>query len=236
MLRTPQGEGQDAGQQTANSSQRPRQRTQNGDRRSGASNRQSQGARPGFSNKSFSAPKTLTEQVEKRAGPRTEWPKNAKRQIARKPKRPFARKEGGNATSDYTGDDTPRQPRRDFDENGLLVLKGPHKQISQVSQPMLPAFAPLPTSPAPSSNAASGKSTVANVSNTLGVVPYVSRALPTDGSGTSGNPLGAMDNARLALSRVKELNNRKRENALSIVQRLVGSRAAGTGKTVSASS
>ena len=44
--------------------------------------------------------------------------------------------------------------------------------------------------------------------------------------GADALALGALDNARLALSRVKELNNRKRANALSIVQRLVDSKSA----------
>lgn len=221
------------GERPAAFSERPqRQRTDNGDRRNKPFNKQDQSSQPKFSSKSFAAPKTLTEQVEGRAGPRSEWPKNEKKQGSRKPKKTFARRtQGGSATSDYSGgkDDNPRQPRRDYDGNGLLVLKSPHRQISQVLQPMLPAFTPLPTTsstPSPTS----GKSTVVSVSNALGGIPYVSRALPTDASGISGEPRTVMDNARLALSRVRELNNRKRKNALSIVQRLVDSKVAGARK------
>ncbi|KAI5122369.1 hypothetical protein M0805_004126 [Coniferiporia weirii] len=150
----------------------------------------------------------------------------------RRAKRPMKKKAQTSNTNTYTvrGPTDPelndyaggpdRQPTRKYDEDGILVLKGEHAQISQPIRPVLPTFAPHRL-PATIQVRVSG-----SVETSLRIASYADRAMPGAAGQPKKNVLGIMDNAQLALSRVRDLEARPRNKALSIVRKMADPPAA----------
>lgn len=116
--------------------------------------------------------------------------------------------------NDYT--DKFATPSRRYDENGLLTLKGLHEQLNPAVRPILPKFA----KPSKLSSRAASTAKKTPVAPTLRIVPYVDRAPPKSANDPDNNMLGVFDNAKLALSRVRDLEMSDRRDALGIVEKM----------------
>lgn len=137
-------------------------------------------------------------------------PKRASTTISKRPNLP-----SNPALNDYTGE----SPVRKYDEKGLLVYPGQHAQLSQPITPKVTSF----VSPTPLQSGASDAELkrVSTLVPALVVSSYAGRAIPKAASKQVGAGLDIMDNAKLALCRVRDLRNTQRTKAIRLVQTYV---------------
>ncbi|KAH8110626.1 hypothetical protein DFH11DRAFT_1619298 [Phellopilus nigrolimitatus] len=145
-----------------------------------------------------------------------------------------ARRNKGNVDpelDDYPGDSN-RPPVRKYDEDGVLMLKGVHAQLNPPAPPKLPMLISAQRFARRLRTPSSAKLAAASAKSNLRVTPYNNRAAPQAAARLEHNKLGVVDNAHLALSRVRDLSVRNRRDALGIVQKLTSSRDLGKGDTI----
>lgn len=132
--------------------------------------------------------------------------------------------------NDYTGE----PPVRKYDESGLLVLKGEHAQLNQPIPPRVSSI--IATKMRPFGLPSPILVKMAEQAG-ISVSSYAERAVPETVNKLSEGGLTIVDNAKLALSRVRDLRVTEREKALQLVEGFVGKEQAHStkGKTTTKS-
>ena len=131
--------------------------------------------------------------------------------------------------NDYTGEPVVRK----YDESGLLVLKGQHAQLNQPIPPSVASFVTPKLRPFGLPSPVLAK---ASEESSLTISSYADRAIPETASKPANDGLDIIDNAKLALSRVRDLRVTEREKALQLVHGFVTREQAGSAKRLKSSS